>query len=247
MAQVADLGPTSISGRILRRLRKGQLIETLRRRLLWRLRSKHDRFLDGAKGVIHVGANAGQERHVYALCQLPVIWIEPIPETFAVLKANIEGFPRQRALQYLVTDKDGDNYDFHVASNNGASSSIMAMNLHREVWPSVEFTHTIRLQGTTLPTLLQREAIDASEFDVLVMDTQGSELLVLRGAEQMLCSFRYIFTEAADFDAYSGGCLLADLGEFLRQKGFVEHHRAEFARHSAGGRYYNVLFRRADT
>ena len=44
-----------------------------------------------------------------------------------------------------------------------------------------------------------------SAWDALVMDTQEPELLILKGAEPMLSQFKYIKTEAADFESYVGG------------------------------------------
>ena len=38
-----------------------------------------DAFLRKVSGVIHVGANLGQERAHYARFRLDVVWIEPIP------------------------------------------------------------------------------------------------------------------------------------------------------------------------
>ena len=38
-------------------------------------------FLADARGVIHVGANVGQERDLYAAYRLPVVWIEPTPRS----------------------------------------------------------------------------------------------------------------------------------------------------------------------
>ena len=43
-------------------------------------------FLNNVSGVIHVGANSGQERYEYNLYSLDVIWIEPIPKIFNKLK-----------------------------------------------------------------------------------------------------------------------------------------------------------------
>ena len=57
-------------------------------------------------------------------------------------------------------------------------------------------------------------------FPALVMDTQGSELLVLRGADPRLPSFAFIKTEVADFEAYSGCCQLAEVTAFLSARGF---------------------------
>ena len=44
--------------------------------------------------------------------------------------------------------------------------------------------------------LLEREGIDPQRYDALVMDTQGSELLVLRGAEPL--GFGHAVTRAAE-------------------------------------------------
>jgi hypothetical protein len=38
------------------------------------------RFLRRTKGVVHVGANEGQERDIYARYNLNVLWIEPLPD-----------------------------------------------------------------------------------------------------------------------------------------------------------------------
>src|SRR5437867_2112444 len=80
--------------------------------------------LPRAKGIIHVGANVGQERKLYDDYALSVLWVEPIPEVFAVLQSNIAGYERQRAVAYLVADRDGAQYSFHVANNAGESSSL---------------------------------------------------------------------------------------------------------------------------
>jgi FkbM family methyltransferase len=203
-------------------------------------------FLRSAHGVVHVGANIGQERRLYARYDLDVLWIEPIPEVFAALRANIAGFPRQRALEYLVTDRDGAEYEFHVANNRGESSSILDLKEHRDVWPGVKFTNTIKLRSTTLASLLARERIDPANYDALVMDTQGSELLVLRGSEPVLASFRFIKTEVPDFEAYAGCAQLEDIEAFLTGRGFAELSRHRFASRAAGGHYYDVVYARSE-
>jgi FkbM family methyltransferase len=215
------------------------------RRLRRLLAPDPNRFLRSARGVIHVGANAGQERELYARRGLDVLWIEPIPEVFERLRGNLAGFPRQRALQALVTDRDGEEYEFHIANNDGESSSIFELKHHRDVWPKVRFSGSIKLAGVTLPTLLAREGVDATRYDALVMDTQGSELLVLQGAERLLSGFEFVKTEAPDFEAYAGCAQLGDIAAFLTARGFVELTRARFASRDAGGHYYDVVYRRA--
>jgi FkbM family methyltransferase len=219
------------------------------RRALRRIGSRTyhpDRFLRGGGGVLHVGANVGQEADRYDALGLRVLWVEPIPEVFARLETNIAPYPNQRALQALLTDKHGVQCTFHVANNDGASSSLFDIHLHKDIWPAVRYDRSIQLQSTTLSALVGAHAIDLSVYPALVMDTQGSELLVLRGAESVLHKFAYIKTEVADFQAYAGCCELRDLSAFLSARGFREHSRKILAEHPAGGRYYNIIYRRAD-
>src|SRR5205085_4005421 len=74
-------------------------------------------YLKQITGVIHVGANLGQERELYAKYKLKVLWIEPLPDIFERLCENISPFPDQTAVNHLVTDKDNAEYLFHIASN----------------------------------------------------------------------------------------------------------------------------------
>ncbi|MDX2259907.1 MAG: FkbM family methyltransferase [Hyphomicrobiaceae bacterium] len=203
-----------------------------------------DHFLSKVKGVIHVGANSGQERDTYAAHGLDVLWIEPIPEVFTRLERFIAKQPKQRALRELITDRDGASYDFHVANNNGASSSILDFAEHKDIWPEVTYERTIKLTSVTLDTLLAREGIDASGYQGLVMDTQGSELMVLKGATRTLKSMRFIKTEAADFEAYAGCARVDDLTSFLATHGFSLTHKEPFAEREAGGRYFELVFKR---
>lgn len=208
------------------------------------LKRDPDRFLRKVSGVIHVGANAGQERELYAKFGLRVIWIEPIPEVFEKLKINVAKFPQQHALKCLVTDQDNMEYQFHICNNDGHSSSILDLNLHKDIWPQVAYEKTITLRSKTLPSLLEEEHVDYTEYDSLIMDTQGSELLVLKGAVSILESFTYIKTEVPDFESYTGCCQLSDIASFLARYGYREFSRHKFAEHPNGGSYYDVVYKR---
>lgn len=201
-------------------------------------------FLRHVNGVIHVGANSGQERDIYDAHGTRVVWIEPIPEVFAKLQANIAALPRQRAIQGLVSDTAGARHLFHVANNDGQSSSILPFKHHADIWPHIRFERTIELVSETLPSLLQQHSIDHRNYQALVLDTQGSELRVLRGANELLPSFRYIKVEASDFEVYEGCCTLDEISRFLADHGFTELSRRCFARRRQGGGCYDVTFAR---
>jgi FkbM family methyltransferase len=155
-----------------------------------------------------------------------VIWVEPIPEVFARLSSKIARFSKQRAIQTLLTDREDQEYEFHVASNSGASSSILDFDQHKDIWPEVTFERTISLRSKTLVSLVRDEGIDIDDYDALVIDTQGSELLVLEGAEPILEHFTWVKAEVPDFES------------------FAEHVRQQFAERLDGGAYYDVVYKR---
>ena len=91
---------------------------------------------------------------------------------------------------------------------------------------------------------MRKEQLDVSGYDVLVLDTQGAELLVLKGATSLLPHMRYVRAEAADFEAYAGCCKLDDLDDFLKGYGFRRIAKGRFAQKKEVGSYYEVLYGR---
>jgi FkbM family methyltransferase len=88
-----------------------------------------------------VGRSADGEAASFTSAQMwgrnAVVWIEPVPEQFTALQANIRDLPRQTAIHALVTDTDGEYRTLHVSNNNGESSSIFTLHLHKNIWPEV--------------------------------------------------------------------------------------------------------------
>lgn len=218
-------------------------------RTYWNIRSQGllpDRFLEGGKGVIHIGANTGQERFLYAQNGLKVVWVEPIPEIFKELQSNLAGFPNQAAYNCLIAAQDGKKYQFHISDNEGASSSILEIPKElADHWNKIHFPRSIELEALSLPTLVRAKGIDLASFDILVLDAQGAELLVLQGAEEILSHFRYIQCEAVNFEVYAGCCLLKELDTYLSGQGFKQKGRFVLSRSPKGGRQWDVLYERA--
>jgi FkbM family methyltransferase len=201
-----------------------------------------DFFLSQISGVIHVGGHLGEEREPYARHGLNVLWIEPMEEYFAQLVKAIAPFPKQKALCRLITDLDDQDYPFHISSNNGESSSILDLAKHKEIWTDVTYVKTLILKSVSLSTLIERERINLALYDALVMDTQGSELLVLKGAQNILANFKFIKTEAADFEVYKGCCQLVDLDEFLAGQGFRRCKTVRFRGKQDLGWCYDAVY-----
>jgi FkbM family methyltransferase len=203
-----------------------------------------NKFLEQCKSIIHVGANEGNERGLYDDYSLSVLWVEALPDVYTRLVQNLADYPRQQAASALLTDKEGESYDFHVSNNSGESSSVFEFAGHKQLWPDVEFDKTITLRSTTLEALLRSREALINSFDALILDVQGAELLVVQGAGDLLKHVRFIKAEAADFESYKGACTFATLTQGLKERGFVYRQKERFAGEPGIGSYYNVLYER---
>jgi 2-O-methyltransferase len=225
----------AIAGRILSLIDREDRIRKLRSFYI------REAWLRRVSNIVHVGANSGQEAAAYAERNLGVLWIEPIPSVFQELQKNISRYPNQTAYQALVTDRASQLVTLHIASNEGASSSIFDLAEHKEIWPEVDYVGSIDVLSHTLDDILLS---DSRQYDGLVMDTQGSELLVLKGASTVLQRFKYIKTEAADFEMYKGAATCTDLINFLSKFGFRLVRRDLLAKKPHGlGQVVDLLFK----
>ena len=80
--------------------------------------------LYNCSGVIHMGAHRGGEASVYDWFQKKTIWIEANPKIIQDLVDHVSQLPHQKVISALLSDKDNQNIDFNISSNDSASSSI---------------------------------------------------------------------------------------------------------------------------
>lgn len=195
-------------------------------------------------GLIYVGANTGQERALYAAHGLRVVRVELIPDVFETPLTNLADYPSQKAHRYLVAGEDGREFTLNISNHGGVSSSILPLAHHREMWPEVDYSGEIKMVGTTLPAFLGKEQLRLADYQALVLDTQGSEMLILKGAAEILGEFRFIQVEVPGSEAYAGCCLLPEMNEFMKSHGFREMHRNKFRSIPGVGSYHDVIYKR---
>jgi len=204
-----------------------------------------------SNGIIHIGANGGQESDMYYNGGNKVIWIEASPFVMPTLLDRIAKYENQKAIQALVTDKDGIEYDFLCDKNNaGQSSSLFDFHLHRKMFLKVVMGESIKLIGKTLPTILRENNINIEEYKHINMDVEGAELLVLKGAINILNNFERIILEASDFESRVGQPFLKDIEEFMSAHNFVKTEQRKI-HHADGvnvvsieeGSYYEVTYK----
>jgi FkbM family methyltransferase len=183
------------------------------------------------KGVIHVGAHRGEEIFDYEnLGAKQVIWIEANPDVFKELQVALEraqSSVESHGFCLAASDIDDQEVDFHICygpdakfmSGNKGCSSLLKPKGRFEEW----YKETIKVKTIKLDTLFERNEFDFNDFDLLDMDTQGAELLVLKGSSKVLENVKYVTTEATwDNPDYIGNVMFDELSEYLESFGFKQ-------------------------
>lgn len=169
------------------------------------------------EGVLHIGANVGEERNEYHNMKAKkVVWIEANEQIYQQLKKNLEPFPNQEALNYCIGDVDGKHVGFNVSNNGSQSSSILELGTHKQVHPEVKYINKISMQLRRIDKI----DYDFSGLDFLNIDLQGAELLALKGMGDLLDQFKYAYLEVNWDKLYKDCPLLRDIQIFMKEKGF---------------------------
>ncbi len=202
-----------------------------------------DNFLKNSIGVIHIGANSGQEKDHYKKLRVQrVIWIEADPEIYEILLRNIKNYKNYKAYNYLVTDKNKKKVKFNIANNDSNSSSIFTLKDSKRLYPKLHYTKSILLNSKNLKTIVNKKKINLKNFDSLVLDAQGAELEILKGGGHLINKFKYIKLEAAEFQMYSKNPLYSEISRYLYLLGFKEIKKTCIAKNYNGKKAYDVLY-----
>jgi FkbM family methyltransferase len=188
-------------------------------------------------GIIHVGANSGQEREAYRRAGADAcLYIEPVSSVFQVLQQNLVGYPGHVAIKAACSDVGGETVELNIANNDGESSSIFPLGEHKNLFPSVKYVASESVVTRTLEEIVETEA-SGTKFNLIVIDTQGAELKVLNGAKSMLPHVDGIFVEVSEIPLYEGGCTVDEITAFLHGFGF--HMKwMEIGRYRYGDAFY---------
>jgi len=179
--------------------------------------AKHDLRITG---VIHVGAHFGQEYHDYKAAGIrQVLFIEPCEKAFKVLQETFSSTPGVT----LFNSACGEYFmicDMNVEqANQGMSNSLLKPIKHLDQYPSIQFTTTEEVEVRPLDEITSHLL---TRGNLLVMDVQGFELEVLKGATQTLNQIDYIYTEVNRDEVYENCARVEQLDEFLTDFSRVE-------------------------
>lgn len=189
------------------------------------------------KNVLHVGADRGNEVVEYSKLGVNhVVWIEAnselIPELIEMLARHESNglYTQMRNIHHeLIGEFDDEVKDFHIyygpdaqymSGNKGMSSMLKAKD---DWWGSKGHQKTVQLKTVSLDTFCMRNNYAFDHFDLLNLDTQGTELMILRGARSLLKHLRYINVEVTlDPYQYEDNPLASEIYKYLLEYDFHE-------------------------
>ena len=141
-------------------------------------------------------------------------WFEPGADAFVVLKENLGGSPGVELYNFALGAEEGELPLWTETENQGQSSSLARPIKHLEIFPHIEFFEGDAVNVRTL------DSFGITNSNVLVLDVQGYELEVLKGAVETLSRVDHVFCEVNDIVMYEGCPNLKSLSEFLHPLGF---------------------------
>jgi FkbM family methyltransferase len=154
------------------------------------------------KHVVHVGGFDGNENQWYKSWGAKSTWFEPLPEKYEELLSK-----GLTAHNFALGSKE-DEVKFYVSSNL-QSSSILEPTGHLQKYPNTLFNETMNVKVRTL------DSFNITDCDMLVLDTQGYELEVLKGSSNTLKTVEIIFCEVSTIELYKNCPLLEDIQKFI--------------------------------
>jgi len=186
-------------------------------------------------GILHVGANKGQEALIYHQHVSRVVWVEALPSVYIELVRHVNGYGDQCILA-CVGDVDGKDVTFHESNNEAQSSSFLNLGTHKTAHPEVKYIKDHNMKTVRLDTLYKSHNI--SGLDFLAMDIQGAELLALKGLGQRLNEFKWVYLEVNIDYLYEGCALLPEITEYLKSFGFKKMEEKIYRQWGWGDAFY---------
>lgn len=184
------------------------------------LKTLVDKYNVHPKGVLHVGANVGEEAIQYEQQGIKnVVWIEANPDIFKTLVSNVEKYGH-RCFNFCAGHENTESVKLHVANNNGQSSSVLELGTHSRNHPNVKYTHDVDVSMCRIEDFPGSKELEGLDF--LSMDIQGFELQALKGMGDLLKQFKWVYLEVNTNQVYKGNAELSEITKYLGSFGFKQ-------------------------
>lgn len=183
--------------------------------------TEHDHVIDDLEleTIVDIGANRGQ----FALCarrlypKAKIFSFEPLRRPAESYRKLFGSDPHVQLFDCAISNVPG-SAAMHVARWDVSSSLLPFAQAQHDNFPFTEESRRETVSVATLSGCLESASIEG--VALLKLDVQGYELTALRGCEDLLARFRYVYVEASFIELYKGQALATDVIAYLFNKGF---------------------------
>jgi FkbM family methyltransferase len=168
------------------------------------------------EGVIHVGAHLGEEYELYKRAGAKAIaFFEPQIAVFEQLTRNIGGKDGVLLFRQALGSRN-EARQMHINRGSGESSSLLPPT---SLYDGYFEEKSMTVDVVTLDSVLPRFQ-GTHNFNLLVTDTQGFDLEVMKGSVESLVRMRYVYAEVT-LGHYHGEARIEEMDTFLAGLGFA--------------------------
>lgn len=173
--------------------------------------------------VVHVGAHTGEFSLAFneAFPGRQLYLLEPAPQTYATLLKNVGGFENIHCLNVAAGAEDG-TATLHVDEYSPANSLLPYTKAALQEFPFLGKQTSCQVRIRPLDSALQEWGAPFPEL--LVLDAQGYENNILRGAPLTLETCRVVMCELSLRPLYAESSTFESVYETLTARGFRLRH-----------------------
>lgn len=165
-------------------------------------------------GLIHVGAWDGRE-YAESCRYSPLLLIEPQRAIYRRLAKAMDWRPDTHIVNRACGIEAGEASMY--VSHPSHSSSLRRPTGAVEAFPGITFdVRRERVKVEPLDEIVKRVG---GTYERMIIDAQGSELEVLKGARRTLRGMGWVMCEVSTREMYEGDAQLGQIDEYLAQHG----------------------------
>ena len=169
--------------------------------------------------VIDIGANRGQFALAARKCapKARIVSFEPLNAAAATFRDVFRQDTGTVLHQAAIGPQEG-NTTLHVSAADDSSSLLRISSMQEHQFPGTQEIRTEIIKVGRLSDYVKPEQVLPPAM--LKLDVQGYELEALRGCEDLLGRFSYVYVECSFVELYIGQALVDEIIAWLRDRGW---------------------------
>jgi FkbM family methyltransferase len=187
----------------------------------YQIKIKHffDKYYD-ISGVVHVGTNDGYELQWYRNVGIEYfVGFEPLPLAIRAFSAKYPTLATGKEFFYpYALGEKNEKRTLKITQGDGQGSSFLD-----EIQTTYGIVGEVEVEVRRYEDFIQEHTyIPRERYDCLVVDTQGTELEVLKGMGTYIHDFLFLNIECSEQTIYEGGASAHQIITYLSKAGFVQ-------------------------